>query len=189
MYCLVLAIFFMSGCGANGSEKIQTRANATVKDGITRLYKRKEIYNNLDEVLNSNMPDTVHDFDEKTHDTERRTKVIADGVTKMKGIKRASVVISGNTAIVGIEVEGDLTDASLIKYKTDVDKKVKSIDKAINHVSVTASLELVGQINDIADSAASDSGTSNSAADKKSADKPHVDGHTEEIITKLTPVF
>lgn len=78
-----------------------------------------------------------------------RADKIAKDVAKLKEIQSATCVITGNTALVGVQFskqyQGKLTD----KIKKDVDKKVRALDTAITRVEVTADPDLVTRIKDI----------------------------------------
>ncbi|MDR2903882.1 MAG: YhcN/YlaJ family sporulation lipoprotein [Clostridiales bacterium] len=84
--------------------------------------------------------------DQQTLSAETRAKRIADAIERMADIKEAYAVVTGNTAIVGINLNGESDDARVIEVKTLVDRTVKSVDQEITHVAVTASPELVDRI-------------------------------------------
>lgn len=82
-------------------------------------------------------------------DLSQRADKIAKQLTTIKGVKAANVVISGDTALVGITldktVKGDITN----NIKSEVDKKVKAIDSKIKTVAVSADPDIVQRITDI----------------------------------------
>jgi hypothetical protein len=63
------------------------------------------------------------------------------------------VVITGNTAIVGIETVRKTDDNQLAQYKRDIETLVKETDAGIDHVTVTAAEDLVERIDKMADGA------------------------------------
>lgn len=67
-----------------------------------------------------------------------RATTIAERVTALPEIDDASVLISGNTAIVGCEVKGDTTNKITNALKTKVEAAVKVADRNIQNVSVTS---------------------------------------------------
>ena len=79
--------------------------------------------------------------------SEERSQKIARAVTQLAAIKSASVVISGNTAIVGVRTDSEYGDTELIDIKRMVSEKVKAADEGIDHVNVTTAIDLVGRIN------------------------------------------
>ena len=80
---------------------------------------------------------------------EERADQIANDVAKQKEIESATCVITGNTALVGVQFDkqyqGELTD----KIKEQVDKRVRNQDNAITRVVVTADPDLVTRIEDM----------------------------------------
>ncbi|MDR3239780.1 MAG: YhcN/YlaJ family sporulation lipoprotein, partial [Clostridiales bacterium] len=94
---------------------------------------------------------TPLDLDSVSAETDDRAKKIADAVTELEEIDKASVVITGNTAIVGIQTKDSQNDSGLIKTKERVEAKVKSIDKDVDHVGVTAANDLVKRISRMSD--------------------------------------
>lgn len=86
-----------------------------------------------------------------TNDTTgTRAKDIANDIAKEKDIKSASCVVTGNTALVGLEFEeqykGKVTDA----IKKSVDKRVKNLEPSINNVVVTADPDILSRIKTMA---------------------------------------
>jgi YhcN/YlaJ family sporulation lipoprotein len=80
---------------------------------------------------------------------ENRAERIADAAAEQKEIESAACVITGNTAMVGVQFneqyKGKLTDA----IKSQVENKVKDADNRITRVVVTADPDLVSRIEDI----------------------------------------
>lgn len=85
-----------------------------------------------------------------TNTQAARANRIAAAVAKLPNVNRATVVITGNTALVGIDMKGHVEKAGITKVKKEVEKTVKSTDKAIKNVSVTADPDLYNRINSIA---------------------------------------
>ncbi|WP_026485518.1 YhcN/YlaJ family sporulation lipoprotein [Caldanaerobius polysaccharolyticus] len=85
-----------------------------------------------------------------TNSQTARANRIAAAVAKLPDVNRATVVISGNTALVGIDMKGNVEKTKEAKVKKSVEKTVRSTDKAINNVSVTADPDLYNRINSIA---------------------------------------
>lgn len=82
--------------------------------------------------------------------TENRAKAIANDIAKEKDIKGASCVVSGDTALVGLEFEkqykGKVTDS----IKKSVEKRVKKHEPSIKKVVVTADPDLLSRIKTMA---------------------------------------
>jgi len=82
-------------------------------------------------------------------DMADRAEKIADMVAEQDKIDSATCVITGNTALVGVQFDkqykGKLTDS----IKKSIDRKVKQEDKRITRVVVTADPDLVTRIEDM----------------------------------------
>ncbi|MFO7296524.1 MAG: YhcN/YlaJ family sporulation lipoprotein [Caldicoprobacter sp.] len=78
-----------------------------------------------------------------------RARRIADKVADLKEIRSATCIISGTTAIIGVQFDqqykGKITD----EIKKKIDQVVKKTDTRINRVAVTADPDLVSRIQDI----------------------------------------
>jgi YhcN/YlaJ family sporulation lipoprotein len=79
-----------------------------------------------------------------TNDRQRSEKIRTQ-LNSMNGVDQSSVIISGNTAIVGILTKAPLKDMKPVTAA--VDKKVKQIDRSITKVVVTGAPDIVKQIN------------------------------------------
>ena len=94
-------------------------------------------------------PRTVRRTDTIDDTLLEASKGIADAVPK-KNIDSASCVITGDTALIGVQFEkqykGDLTDA----IKKSVEKRVRDIEPDIDNVVVTADPDLLSRIKTIA---------------------------------------
>ncbi len=177
---IFILITSISLCGCRASTDIKTtaltnRSNAVIRQGTINNYKRESPYTNDDLV------DSTSEFDKNTTLTERRAKKIAHAVTKIERIDKASVVLNSNSAIIGIEVSGELDDARLINLKKEVEKEVRLVDKDLDRIAVTASKELVERVSKMADFV---SGEPEEEKGTQSLNK-----ETKEIIQKLTPQF
>lgn len=79
-----------------------------------------------------------------------RAAKIASNVAKLPEVNRATVVISGNTAIVGIDMKANVQGTHETQVKKKVEKTVRDTDKGIKNVSVTSDPDLYTRINNIA---------------------------------------
>jgi len=78
-----------------------------------------------------------------------RARRIADKVADLKEIKSATCVISGNTAIIGVQFDKQYKGKMTDEIKKKIDQVVKKADTRINRVAVTADPDLVSRIEDI----------------------------------------
>lgn len=79
-------------------------------------------------------------------DANRNAKNIANQLAAMKEIKRATVVISGNTALVGLNMERGYNYNRNQTIRNNVVQKVKSMAPNVTKVAVTESSDLYGRI-------------------------------------------
>jgi YhcN/YlaJ family sporulation lipoprotein len=89
----------------------------------------------------------MRDIDnDRDNDMQDRAERIADAAARQKEVESASCVITGNTALVGLQFDkqykGKLTDA----IKRKVEERVKDTDARINNVVVTADPDMVTRI-------------------------------------------
>ena len=75
-----------------------------------------------------------------------RATAIAERVMALPEINDASVLISGNTAIVGCDVKGDVGNKITNALKTKVEAAVKVADRNIQKVSVTSDKNIFTRI-------------------------------------------
>ena len=125
--------------------------------------------------------DTAKEFDTAMEDTNIKAEKIAHAVAEIEGISRVSVIITGNSAIIGIETNGELTDSRLIELKKKVESKAKAAESSLDHVGVTAGAELIKRIEQIADFSWT-TGNNNEAANG-------LNNEQEKIVNSLTPVL
>lgn len=79
-----------------------------------------------------------------------RAAKIATNVAKLPEVNKATVVISGNTAIVGIDMKASVQGTHETQVKKKVEKTVRDTDKSIKNVSVTSDPDLYKRIENIA---------------------------------------
>ncbi|MGV8145133.1 MAG: YhcN/YlaJ family sporulation lipoprotein [Alkaliphilus sp.] len=82
-------------------------------------------------------------------DFARRTEKIKNEVEKLKDVKSASVVISENTALVGVNLTEDTKAELNTDIKNDIEDAVKKADREIDRVSITADPDLLSRIENI----------------------------------------
>jgi len=109
-----------------------------------------------------------------------RSENLVKHITGMEGVDRASVIITGNTAIIGISLAGELegyTDRRLMRLKSRIKKEALMIDPELRHVAVTATGEFMERLNNLADPLGADDSP------------PRIDPSIERVINELTPPF
>ncbi|MDR2648608.1 MAG: YhcN/YlaJ family sporulation lipoprotein [Clostridiales bacterium] len=140
----------LTGCAAvNEQPAARGKARAYYGKGTNRVYRRGGSYSLRTPEISGTMTSTPA---ASGLSKEERSRKIAESVTQLDQIKGATAVITGNTAIVGVEMDSQYADSELIDIKRMVEEKVKSADKGIDHVSVTTAEDMVGRINHMPDS-------------------------------------
>lgn len=77
------------------------------------------------------------------------TKLAADAA-KVPGVKKATVVLSGTIAYVGLDLKPNIAAAKISTIKTDVADRVKKADKRLTSVIVTSDVDTVTRIKNVA---------------------------------------
>lgn len=90
----------------------------------------------------------VGDIDNKQ---DRRAENLAKEATKVKGVKKAAIVISGNIAYVGIDLQPNIKRQDTEAAKEAVADRVENTDKRITRAYVTSDVGLVTRIRRVAD--------------------------------------
>lgn len=117
-----------------------TKSDTIIRNGSSNVYRRSSIENPRTDTAAAVPDDTA------AMSNSERAKKLSRAIAGIKGIDNATVVISGHTAIVGIEHIGHLDDMLLMKMKKEVDDLAKATDKGIRNVAVTATPELVKRV-------------------------------------------
>lgn len=173
----VLALIFCCGCTPRTSpDRFENSASRVrINKGVSKTYKRQNPESSL--IPYETPPETAKEFEADNISSSQRAKLISKAVTDLEGIEKASVIITGKTAIVGIETVGELDDAKLTAYKKEVEETVKLTDKYIKMVAVTAAGELVQRITGMADSVTEE--------EKGTEDNPDF----QDIIFQIAPTI
>jgi YhcN/YlaJ family sporulation lipoprotein len=74
---------------------------------------------------------------------------LANQATKVNGVKEATVVITGNTALVGVDLASNTPTSQINTIQEQVATNIKQADSRITNVSVTADADMVTKIKNI----------------------------------------
>ncbi|MGF7056968.1 YhcN/YlaJ family sporulation lipoprotein [Brassicibacter mesophilus] len=99
-------------------------------------------------INNNNINRDINDNNMNTDLSDRADK-IANNVANLKEVNSATVVISGNTAIVGVDIKNQVEGNLTTDLKKKVEKTVRNTDKSITNVTVTADADLFKRIQNI----------------------------------------
>lgn len=90
-------------------------------------------------------------YDMNNNDVGRRSEMIAGKLVELNGIDRAAVVISDNTAIVGVDTTNNngVGNGIAEDLRGQIESTVRNVDNRINEVRITSDEDVYGRINDI----------------------------------------
>lgn len=167
-----ILLFSLCSCNAvNEHEKNEPNINASIHERAPESFKRNSLYQRPEKISNQSLPEEVQ------HNHAVRAQAISSAIRKMSAVVKASVVINGETAIVGVVVPDDYPDDRLISLKKQIEKKVIQVDSEIKSVRITSSLILADKISGLSEDVTN--GTPNSKLNEE----------LENIITRITPAI
>ncbi|NLW22374.1 MAG: YhcN/YlaJ family sporulation lipoprotein [Tissierellia bacterium] len=94
-------------------------------------------------------PNTATDLTRRNTRMTREER-IAERIANLKEINNASVLISGNTAIVGVDMDRNLQGNMTTALKQKIERIVRNADDRITNVSITADPDLFTRISNMA---------------------------------------
>ena len=121
-----------------GNERIENRLA-----GDQNRIRNKNRLNN--QTGNNNMIRNNRD-----NTASNRAEKIAKKVSSLNDVNNATVVISGNTALVGVNMKNNLEGKMTNDLKNKVEKTVRNTDTNIKNVSVTADADLYKRLSNMA---------------------------------------
>lgn len=86
----------------------------------------------------------------KSKDITNLADKLAKEAAKVNGVKKATVVLTGTNAYVGIDLNPNLSTTRVTAVKKEVADKVKKADKRLTDVYVTSDVGIVTRIKDVA---------------------------------------
>lgn len=119
--------------------------NTGLKERVPLQFNRTTPYTTPEAVERNDLQPT----DRIAYNTRKASR-IASAVSRLPGIEKTTVVITGNTALVGIHILSTVADDQVGALKDQVERKVRGMDGEIRNVAVTASPELVERITTMA---------------------------------------
>ena len=84
-------------------------------------------------------------------EVDRLAARLASEAQKVSGVKKATVVLSGNTVIVGLEIKPNIEEKQTTAIKREVVRRIKEADKRIRTVEVTTNPNIITRIKRIAE--------------------------------------
>lgn len=83
-------------------------------------------------------------------DANRRAETLAAEAAKVQDVKSATVVLSGDTAIVGLNIPANVEKSRTEQIKQDVASRLKQADTGVKNVSIATDPDTVTRIRNIA---------------------------------------
>lgn len=146
----------------NGRLRTNLTPDGTLKDNGANIYddgfsnmrgiNDKEFSNNRmgnNAITREGMQEsTTQDDSNNTYDATREN-AIENAVNKIAGVKSSKVIIAGNRAIVGVDIQSNKEGKLTTELKKKVESTVKNTDKKIQTVAVSADPDLFKRITDV----------------------------------------
>ncbi len=101
------------------------------------------------QVPNNNMNRNMNNDNNMNTDLSYRADTIANKVANLKEVNDCTVIISGNTAIVGVDMKNQVEGNLTTDLKKKIENTVRNADKDIRNVTVTADADLFQRIQNI----------------------------------------
>jgi YhcN/YlaJ family sporulation lipoprotein len=106
---------------------------------------RTDMYNdNLNNNMNNRLGNNVN-----LNTTTQRSEDIARACEQVQGVENATVVVTGNTAYVGIDMEANTRIANERDIKNEVAQKVRASGKDINTVYVSSEVDFMDRLRNV----------------------------------------
>lgn len=146
-----LGILLFIGITAIGRNFTNLRTNESANYSIAKTKtNRMRQKSNSDNYSNNNYSNNYsEEYETKLNSVKKRSLIITKTVEQIHEVEDAYVVISGKTAIVGVNLMDGFNDSQLIPLKKMIEEEVKTVDPEIENVAVTASAELVDRLIDM----------------------------------------
>lgn len=133
-----------------GDKRIQNRVANDTENDLNRMDNNlnNDVRRNTTDNINKN--DNRNPIDNMDRDISDRAENIARKVANLNDVNSATVVISGNTALVGIDMKNNLEGKVTNDLKEKVEKVTRDTDNKIDNVSVTADADLYKRLSNMA---------------------------------------
>lgn len=135
----------LSGMGPNTTNDFIGRNNVVEPNTTDNLARRNNVVgpNTTNDMVRNN--DTT-DFNKIT----ARANTIAQRVANLNEVNNCSVLLSGNSCIVGVDMKNNIQGNMTTAVKQKIERTVKNTDNNIKNVSITADPDLFTRISTLA---------------------------------------
>lgn len=83
-------------------------------------------------------------------DLSQKATQIAKDINSIEGVKKSTVIITGQTALIGLDLTNNLNDEQIANVKKLAEAKAKNSNNGIKNAAITASPEIVQRITNLA---------------------------------------
>lgn len=152
LICIIgISILILMGCERieNNIERLNLRDNNGKQ--INKI-KPKGSIEEFDRNSQYNIPDSVEKINSSYFDIEyntERANRIAEIITNLPEVKKTSVIITGSTALIGLNIVSDLDQDKTRNLKKHIEDKVYSLDLSLRNVGIATSPKIINRMNDI----------------------------------------
>lgn len=164
----------------NGTDLNDNNMGNITDDSIGRedTMERNRLRNNIvnNGLNNNNFNNNLNTDMNNNGNNVELSRRIADRVEDIQGVNKAYVLISGNTAIVGVDMDNNAEGQVTRNLKQKIEKAVKRVDNNIDNVSVTADPDLLTRIQNMFED-----------MDKGNPIRGFTD-EFQEILRRITPI-
>ena len=155
LFVLILSLsVFVTGCSSNVDEGPMDDNTSGVKEGMN-VEQENDLTGDRN-IKKGNVNETDDQFSDNDLNSpgidntmNDRSKMISDKLADLDGVNDSTVLITGKTALIGLDIPSDFEKAKTEEIKKTVESKVKSLDKDIDKVIVTADADLTTRIRNV----------------------------------------
>ncbi|NLK21426.1 MAG: YhcN/YlaJ family sporulation lipoprotein [Epulopiscium sp.] len=137
---IAMFVLVLSGCtnikNYIGKDMIKTK-------GSIEEFNNPNPYNTPEEV--ERRTNTYFDMEYNT----QRANRIAEKIARLPEVEKTTVVITGNTALIGLSLGTNTGEEQVNQIKKKVEKETFLMDASLKNISITSSPEIVERIIDI----------------------------------------
>lgn len=131
---------------SKGARNIGNEVKNVADDVGNNIEKAKQ--NESQSSQNSNSSNS--DENKTNSDLSVKASNIANNLNKINGVQKATVIMVGDTALIGLNLNDNLGNDKVTAIKREVSTKTKNLESGVTTTFITASPDLVQRINNLA---------------------------------------
>lgn len=135
----------------NNIESIVNGNNNNNSSNNSNMQLTKNSQNQVTNIKNTNNLNTqTSNTSNVSSNLSQRATQIAKDINSIDGVEKATVIITGETALIGLNLGDSLNDEQISNIKKLAETKTKDSNNGIKNAAVTASPEIVQRITNLA---------------------------------------